>query len=191
MTLAALSKTICLAWLAYGRAPLPESECDERASLILRASARHRVDPVLVLAHDVHECDLRRVDAPIYERVRGKLVVVGYDRCPMGVRIREMGPRPSDEYLYDLAAKKLARWRRWCLAGHPGGKYRGPRSGHHYVAHYNPGNPDYEHQVLAHAAVLRGREVSPANAPHLTGRTWDIVRRMRRTFARALGGRRS
>lgn len=183
MTLAALSKVICLAWVAYGRAPLPETECDGRALLVRQAAERHRVDPVLMVAVDVQECDLRGVDAPIYEEVRGRKIVVGYDRCPMGVRIMGVGERPDAAALYDLAAKKLKRWERWCRAGHPGGKYRG-RGPHHHVAHYNPGNPVYEHQVLAFFSVLRGRPVSPVDAPHLTARSREIVRRLARTFAR-------
>lgn len=188
MTLAALSKMICLAWVAYGRAPLSEAECDGRARLVRQAAERHQVDPVLMLSVDVQECDLRDTDAPIYEVVRGRRTVVGYDRCPMGVRVMGTEKDLGASDLYDLAAQKIKRWERWCRAGHPGGKYRG-RGSHHHLAHYNPGNPVYAHQVLAFAAVLRGRPVSPADAQHLTGRSREIIRRLVRTLAR--GPRRS
>jgi hypothetical protein len=187
VTLAALSKIICLAWSVYGRPPLDSAECDARARDVLGPAVRHELDPVLLVAVDVQECDLRDdVAAPVYRQVGRRRVLAGHDRCPMGVRVMDARREYSRAELYEVAAAKLDRWRRWCAAGHPGNKYRGSGR-HHFVAHYNPGNPTYEHQVLTFYARLRGRPVPEERVFYLTPRSREIERRLRVKFSRSRG----
>jgi len=187
VTLAALSKIICLAWGIYGRTQLADAECDERAREVLAAAGRHRVDPVLMVAVDVQECDLRDdVGAPFYKTVRGRRVLAGRDHCPMGVRTWD-SRRYARAALYDEAARRLSRWKRWCAAGHPGGKYRGAGD-HHFVSHYNPGNPAYESQVMTFYRRLRRLPVRERDASRMTPRTREIERRLARRFSAPPGG---
>lgn len=181
MTAQALSLAICLASGAFGR-QWSQELCDERAGQVLASAARHDVDPLLMLALEVYECDMREdVDAKVYKVVRGKRKLAGYDACPMGVRIMDVGRRralgPAD--LYEVAASRLGRWRRWCRRGHPGGGNT-LHHPHHHVAHYNQGNPAYSFQVLAVMAAVGGRP--PRDVVLLTPRTLEIVRRLRLVF---------
>jgi hypothetical protein len=182
VTAQALSIMICLASGAFGR-QWPQERCDERASQILVSASRHDVDPVLMLALEAYECDMREdVDARVYRVVRGKKKLAGFDACPMGVRVMDVGRRrrlgPAD--LYEVAAAKLERWRDWCRSGHPGGGNT-LRFPHHHVAHYNQGNPEYSYQVLAVAAAIGGRPFRDQN--RLRARTLEIVRRLRLVFS--------
>ncbi len=176
MTTEALAHLLCLASGIFGRPAWSEAKCSERAEMIESAAVRHSVDPILMVALDVWECDLQDRDNPVYEVVRGKKRLVGYDACPMGVRILDVGERSRHgaASLYELAASKLARWSRW--------HSRSRHSGHHFVAHYNPGNPVYADQVLAIGAMLGGRTVK--RGPNLTARTLEILRRLGRVLSR-------
>jgi hypothetical protein len=185
--LAALSKIICLAWSIYGRLPLSEIECDTRAREIFEPASRHGLDPVLLVAVDVQECDLRDdVAAPVYKQIGRRRVLAGHDRCPMGVRVMDVRREYSRAELYEVAAAKLAKWRRWCAAGHPGKKYQGSDQ-HHFVAHYNPGNPAYEHQVLTFYARLARRPVPEERVLRLTPRSREIEKRLRARFSPVRG----
>lgn len=186
MTAPALAAVLCLASSIYGRPAWDEAKCAERAGMILAAAGRHRVDPLLMVAIDMQECDQRDEDAPIYKMVRGKNTLVGYDACPMGVRIMGVARRAAlgPAELYEIAAARLARWRRWCRAGHPGGRYPGHlHAGHHYSAHYNQGNPSYSHQVLARREVLAGKKVGLDDVD-LTPRTRETLRRLQLAIER-------
>jgi hypothetical protein len=113
-------------------------------------------------------------------------VLAGHDACPMGVRI--MGVKKRLDYdvpaLYELAATRMEGWQKWCGRGHPGGKYPGHLPArHHYVAHYNQGNPAYAPQVLALRRTFLGKEVLAGEA--LTPRTLEIIRRYRRIYNRS------
>jgi hypothetical protein len=104
----------------------------------------------------------------------------------MGVRVIGVERRarlgPAD--LYEMAAARLARWKRWCERGHPGKRYPGhlPR-GHHYSAHFNQGNPTYSYQVLAVRAALERRPIR--NVLLLTPRALEHVRRIALAWRRA------
>jgi hypothetical protein len=186
VTLAELAAVVCLASGIFGRPAWDAQQCEQRAALVLATAERHSVDPVVMVAVDVLECELRDdVDAPFYKVVRGRRRLAGYDACPMGVRVRGVARRRalSAADIYDEAASRLAWWRSWCQAGHPG-RGREPsrsylgRGRHSYVAHYNWGNPDYAAQVLAVAAALRGRQVRDVR--HLSERAVAFVRRIYR-----------
>lgn len=187
MTVEALAAVLCLASGIFGRPSWDADKCAERAGVIEAAAARHGVDPLLMVALDVHECELRDVDAPVYKKVRGSEELVGYDACPMGVRIMGVESRRSYDVpaLYELAAARLEHWRGWCGRGHPGGRHLGrlPRH-HHYVAHYNQGNPTYADQVLAIRDALGGRPRRAEKMQHLTPRTEEICARIRRAQER-------
>jgi hypothetical protein len=186
MTVEALAAVMCLASGVFGRPPLAETRCLERALMISSSAARHGVDPLLMVALDVHECELREdVDAPFRKRRRGK-IVEGRDACPMGVRVVGRDAEYDAAALYELAASRMAVWKKWCSRGHPGKHYRGQLpAGHHYVAHYNQGNPAYSAQVLAIRDVLADRATRAGRGAALTTRTTVIVRR----YARAADGR--
>ena len=128
-------------------------------------------DPVLMVAIDIVECDMREVDNLVRRGGR----IVGYDACPMGVRI--MGVKHRRQYktgdLYELAATRMERWKKWCARVH-GGRH------HPYVKHYNEGDPVYAAQVLAVAATLKAQRVR--HRDELTERTRDIVKRLARLF---------
>ncbi len=176
MTLSVLAKMICLASGVFGRPAWDASKCDEHAAYLMTSAARHEISPVLMVAVNVVECDMREVDNPIYAKVRGKDRLVGYDACPMGVRIK--GPENRRRYgsgdLYELAASRMERWKIWCARRHRG-------SGHHFISHYNEGNPTYAAQVLGVFASLRVRSVKK---DLLTERTLEIVRRLAKVFVR-------
>lgn len=186
-----LAAVLCLVSGIFGRPAWNEARCLERAVVVKDVAERHGIDPLLVVALDVYECELRDDrDAPVYKKVGGKKKLVGYDACPMGVRI--MGVERRSDYdvpaLYELAAARLARWRDWCRKGHPGGKYPGhlPEH-HHYVAHYNQGNLIYADQVLAVRAALAGKIARSGESRDLSPRTREIVRRCLRALGKRSG----
>jgi hypothetical protein len=187
VTAEALSAVLCLASGIFGRPAWDLAKCAERAAVVLAAAARHGVDPLLMVALDVHECELREKDVPVYKVIGEREVLAGYDACPMGVRVMGVDRRAlyDDVALYELAASRLEHWKRWCGRGHPGGRYRAHLPArHHYVAHYNQGNPTYSNQVLAVLDALRGRFVQAEARPDLTSRTADIVRRYQKIYRR-------
>lgn len=173
MTLAMLAKMLCLASGIFGRPAWDDAQCSLHAGYIMAAADRHGVDPVLMVAGEIVECDMQGRDNPIYRE--GKLV--GYDACPMGVRLigverrREYGPAE----LYELAAARMERWKRWCERSHS-------RLHHHYMKHYNEGDPVYAAQVLGVAATLNLKGVRHRDL--LKARTLEIVRRLARLFVR-------
>ena len=176
MTTFALAKILCLASSIFGRPAWEETQCTERAEMILAAAGQHKVDPVLMVAIDLIECDLREVDNPYYKVVRGRKRLAGYDACPMGVRIPGRHNRakyaPSD--LYELSAARMERWLAWCSRSHVG-------QGHHYISHYNQGNPVYAAQVLGVLEALRGHT---AKSNELTDRTRELIRRLAKAFTK-------
>jgi len=173
VTLAVLAKMLCLASGIFGRPAWDDARCSEHAGYVMEAADRHGVDPVLMVAVNIFECDMGDKDNPI--RRDGKLV--GYDACPMGVRIIGVEHRqkygPAD--LYELAAVRMERWKRWCERSHRGRH-------HHYIKHYNEGNPAYAPQILAVMAILKLR--GARHGELLKDRTIEIVRRLARLFVR-------
>lgn len=180
MTATAFAQLMCLVSGIFGRPAWPAEKCEKEAALLLAAANRHDVDPVLMLAIDVQECDmkdgeyrdrhgrLRRADNPVYAKVRGRKKLVAYDSCPMGLRLPVKDRlRLDNAALYERAARKLAALRAMF-----------PRQKPHHVARWNPGNPEYAYQVLAFATVLRGKRMSARVASHLADRTVEIVRRL-------------
>jgi hypothetical protein len=214
VTAAALAKMLCLASGAFGRPAWDQARCDERAEVILAAAARHSVDPVVMTAIDVIECDLDDRDAPVYEVRRGRRRLVGWDACPMGMRIR--GPERRGQLgaadLVELAASDLGRSYALCRAEHrsrsraePAGsagsagsatrasrERLGPGSPSRSecewraVARRNLRSRDYAAQVLAVAGALRGKRLEGGSlrSRPLTERTAEIVRRLLRIFRR-------
>lgn len=174
MTLELLTRMICLASGIFGRPAWDAGKCAEHADYILEASKRYEVDPVLIVAENIVECDMQEKDNPIYKEVRGRTRLVGYDACPMGVRI--IGVERREQFaardLYEAAARKLARWKAWCARKHRG-------QGHHFVSHYNEGNPVYADQVLAVRATLLTK---PTAKFALVPRIAEIVRRLSKVF---------
>ncbi len=170
MTLAVLARMMCLASGIFGRPAWNDVKCEEHAGYVMDAANRHGIDPVLMVAIDIVECDMRDKDGPVYKAGR----LVGYDACPMGVRI--IGVERRQEYeaadLYELAASRMERWMRWCRRSHEGK--------HHFVKHYNEGEPVYSAQVLAVVATLKLRNVRHRDL--LKSRTVEIVKRLAKIF---------
>jgi len=183
MTVEALSLTLCLASGIFGRPAWTPEHCQERAAQITEIAARDNLDPMLFVALNIQECDMREnVEAKFYAPARGskKPVQMGIDACPMGIRIwwpnGKKPVKPLDALaLYELAGKKMARWKRWCEKNHKG-KAFGPH--HHFVSHWNEGNLNYATQVLTFRSVLMGRPLKSED--ELTPRSKEIVRRLRR-----------
>lgn len=163
MTVHELARVMCLVSGIFGRPAWDQAKCEERARHVDEAASRYSVDRLLVVAVDVYECDMRDRDAPIYEETRRGRKLVGYDACPMGVRVRDLAERRrlSPRDLYDRGAALLSRRRRGGLG----------------LAGYNPGNPAYVYQVLAIRAAIVGTR--PRWLDALTPRTAEIVRRIR------------
>jgi len=174
MTVELLARMICLASGIFGRPAWETDKCAEHATYIMEASDRYGVDPVLMAAENIVECDMREKDNPVYKMVRGRKRLVGYDACPMGVRIIGVERRLqfTNRDLYEEAARKLAHWKAWCSR-----KHRGHR--HHFVSHYNEGNPTYADQVLAVRAILLGKSTETYQK---TPRIAEIVRLLSRVF---------
>jgi len=173
MTLDALALLLCIVKPAFAHPQAWTMEqCQEQAVAIYAVAEAHGLDPVLLVAVNVQECDLRtHVHRPIWMGVGKHRKQVGVDACPMGIRLYGHpfdDARWTDAALYERAATKMVRWQRWCAAKH---------SGHHWLSHYNEGNHVYAAQVLAFVAALRGHEPSGES---LTARTLEIVRRLLR-----------
>jgi hypothetical protein len=187
MTIEALSMTLCLASGIFGRPAWSPEKCLERATQISHIAEEHQLDPMMFVAINIQECDMREnVDAKFYspaqdqykglrsKSLRLKPMQLGIDACPMGMRIWwPNGKKPEKSLdvlaLYELAGKKMARWKRWCEKHH---------KGHHFVAHWNEGNTVYATQVLAFRSVLLGRPIKAEDS--LTPRSKEIVRRLQR-----------
>jgi hypothetical protein len=153
---------------------LTDEACLQTAEGILQAAEAEDIDPKLILAVQMHECDLREgVGAPIWLGTGRAKKQIGVDACPMGVRIIGVFDREkwSPSALYRKAAQKMATWQRWCARNH---------TGHHFISHYNPGNPVYSAQVLGFLAVLSGKP--PKNEELLTARSKEIISRLLRVF---------
>ena len=148
--------------------------------MVLAAAERHHVDALLLVAVDAYECDLGDRDAPVYKVVRGRKRLVGYDACPMGMRVLDVGRRrrlgPAE--LYEMAALDLERSTRVFRAL----GYSPRRALARAVARRNSGNPAYGTQVFAIVAALGGRRVE---AEGLSLRTREIVRRLVQIFKRS------
>ena len=178
MTIEALTMTICLASSIFGRGQMAQTECKAMAENMTMAAKIADVSPALILAVNIQECDLReRVDAPIWKGEGKKRKMVGVDACPMGVRILGItdSTKLAVERMYTLAGEKMAIMKRWCEKKHKG-------SHHHFISHYNQGNPTYATQVLGFMAVVQGKPVSGENS--LTKRSQEIIRRLLRAFQR-------
>ena len=180
MTLAMFTRMVCLSSGVFGRPAWDDARCAEQASYMTEAAERHGIDPVLMLSLNVVECDMHTRDNPIYQEVKGRKKLVGFDACPMGVRIIgvEKLERYDDRKLYELAATRLERWKRWCAKQH---RDRRGRPLHSFLKHYNEGNTLYADQVLAVAAVIRRR---PTARYQVSERIAEIVRRLSRVFVR-------
>lgn len=177
MTVDALQALLCAAKLVFSHgASWTETECRERAREIVEAAAQHDQDALLMAAVFIQECDLRDdVARPVFlpadlHRPRRKRRIIGYDYCPMGVRI--MGTLDRHRWtraaLFTEAARRMARWERWCKRRH---------SHTHFIQHYNEGNAAYTESVLAIRRALRSK--APL-ATTLEPRTAEIVRRLLR-----------
>jgi len=148
MTVEALSLTICLVSGIFGRPAWEKSKCDERAAQISGIARRHGLDPLLMVAVNVQECDMRETEAfaPVVVGEGKHKKVVGIDACPMGVRLMGAEARMSREpvALYEIAADRMERWKRWCERGHQRNRHDPAyASEHHFIAHYNQGDPTY------------------------------------------------
>jgi len=169
MTVFALSKILYLASSVVGRPAWNATTCDDRAEMIVAAAERHHLDPLLLVAVDVVECDLGSRDAKFKENGR----VAGIDACPMGVRLR--GKIDREDYppvvLYEIGAKRLDEARKRC---------RGRRCRGNFVSMYNWGNRDYAAEVLAVASALHRKKVSTSGLPK---RIAEIVRRLKTAMA--------
>jgi len=188
MTVEALSLILCLASGIFGRPAWTPEKCQERAEQISKIAEQNDLDPMWFVAINIQECDMRenvnaRFFAPVSIASKGKRkkpMQLGIDACPMGIRIWwPNGKRPEKPLdalaLYDLAGRKMARLKRWCDK-HLKGKGFGPH--HHFVSHWNEGNPTYAAQVLAFKLTLMGKP--PKSDEELTSRSKEIVRRLQR-----------
>jgi hypothetical protein len=161
----------------FGRPAWTPEKCQERASQIHKIAQENDVDPMWFVAINIQECDMREdVDAKVFAPAIAKRPPkqIGADLCPMGIRfLWPNGKRPDKSLdalaIYELAGKKMARWKRWCDKKH---------KNHSFVVHWNEGNPIYAAQVLAFRTVLMGQSLNSDD--NLTGRTKEIVRRLRR-----------
>jgi hypothetical protein len=183
MTIEALSLTICLASGIFGRPAWSPEKCTERAEQILSIATSHKIDPLLMVAVQIQECDMREnVDAPIYKGEGKKRKIVGRDACPMGVRLMgAIKPLPPED-LYEMAAKRMERWKDWCGKGHPGTKFVNKGDKHHFIFHYNQGNPIYAAQVLSFLSAITRRPAKKEYEEAQTARTKEIVKRLARAF---------
>jgi hypothetical protein len=187
MTVEALTMTICLASGIFGRPAWTHEKCQERAIQIIKIAEQDDLDPMLFVAINMQECDMRenvhaKFFAPTPVKGKKKPRQLGIDACPMGIRLwwsngKHPEKLPDSLALYETAGKKMVRWKRWCEKNHKG-KAFGPR--HHFVSHWNEGNPTYATQVLAFRAVLLGRPVKAED--ELTSRSKEIVRRLQRAL---------
>ena len=177
MTIEALSLTLCMASGIFGRPAWTPEKCYERATQISHIAEEHSLDPLMFVAINIQECDMREnVEAKFFAKSTGqrKPKQLGVDACPMGMRIwwpngKKPEKSPDVLALYELAGRKMERWKRWCEKHH---------KGHHFVAHWNEGNGTYATQVLAFRSVLMGRPLKSEG--ELTPRSKEIVRRLQR-----------
>ena len=188
MTAEALSLVICLASGVFGRPAWTPEKCAERAGQLMEIGRRHGIDPLLMVAVNIQECDMREDVNALVTAGEGKhKKVIGIDACPMGVRIigSDWKKHRAPEELYELAARRMEHWKSWCERGHHGRKPAGlSLEKHHFIAHYNQGNPVYASQVLGFLATITHRKVREKDSSAYTERTREIVRRLTRAFSR-------
>jgi len=159
----------------FGRPAWTPELCLERAVQIQKISLEKDLDPLLFVAVNIQECDMREtVEAAVYTPATAKQPrkQIGVDACPMGVRfLWPNGKKPERSMdpgvIYEIAGQKMQRWKLWCNKNH---------KKHHFIAHWNEGNPTYAAQVLAFRTVLLGRPLKSEEG--LTKRTLEIVRRL-------------
>lgn len=174
MSVEALSILLCAAKLAFAHGDVwTQAQCRERAEQVLTAAQAHDVSPLAMISIDAQECDWRDgITRPIYapadiNKPRAKRRIIGHDLCPMGLRIYEPiidRAKWTNAVIFDRAATKMARLKRWCDHAH---------DGHFYLGHWNPGNPTYAESILGILFALQGK-ASPTTDP----RTKEIVMRL-------------
>jgi hypothetical protein len=171
LTPVALAQLLCAASGIFGRPAWDVAKCAERADWIVAAAERHDVDPVLLVSIDVVECDLRDRDAPVYREVEGRRRLVGFDACPMGMRILGVERRRlyDPRSLYELAARRLAADRARCRIS---GRRDCLREA---IARRNLGNPQYAAGVYYVWGALAGKRVRGTVSIRLA----EIGRRLR------------
>jgi hypothetical protein len=177
MSLEGLSMVLCLASGIFGRPAWSTEMCEARASQILKISQENDLDPLLLVAVNIHECDMREnVRVRFYSSASGgvKKKTMGVDSCPMGIRSWwQNGKSPKTNLtpveLYELAGKKMARVKKLCQA---------KRHKHHYISHWNYGNRTYSVQILGIRAALEGK--STILQTQLTPRSKEIIKRLLR-----------
>lgn len=185
MTVEALAVILCLAKPTFSHGQTwNEAECLDQAKEIQAAAEVHGIDTKLIVAVNIHECDLRSgIVRPIWQEFgtgrRKKRVQIGADLCPMGLRV--FGPvdrvKWTDAAIYMEAARKMDRWKKWCDHDHGGA--------HHFISHYNQGNSVYQFQILAIRRALAGKPLLKGEEGLLTERTLEIVKRLTRVFKKA------
>ena len=181
MTIEALALLICSANVTFSHGQkLSDAECKRQAEEIQVAATTHNIDERLMVAENVWECDLRvGIARPIWKAVGKKRVQIGVDYCPMGLRI--YGPmnraKWTEAAIYMEAARRMAKWKSWCDRKHKGA--------HHFIAHYNEGNPVYQFQILAIRRALAGKELRRGEEQFLTDRALEIVRRLTKALRKA------
>ena len=176
MTAAVLAQLICMTSGAFGPA-WSASRCAEHAGWILSSAERHHVDPVLMVAVNAYECDMHDRDAPIYRQLGNRRTLVGFDRCPMGMRVLGLAQsaRLGPAELYEMAGVDLERSFSYYREKHLTIRDAIRKA----VARRNSRSRNYADQVLAVAAALGGRRPSVEG---LTERTKEIVRRLCKIF---------
>ena len=183
MTVDALALLLCSMKVMFSHPQTWNIEqCREKAVQIKAAAEKYGIEEKFIVADFAQECDLvDNVARPIYKTVilrnKPKRVIIGYDYCPMGIRVYDPElnrVKWTDSRLFETSAQKMDHWRRWCARNH---------TGHHWISHYNEGNPHYAESVLAIRGSLDGKEPKVK----LVERTAEIVKRMNCMYRRLHG----
>ncbi len=170
-----LASTLCAIKLVVGQGQWNIDQCQERAQEFMYSARKFNVDPMLLIAISVYECDLYDLRDVIYHNSQG---IVARDVCPMGLRVKAnlenaRGGLTRQEVI-NRASLLLVNYKRYHQK-HCKGK------NHTYLQHYNTGfmkfDNDYDNNVLEIYTALRSGK---SNLKIINPRTREIANNIRK-----------
>ena len=162
-------------------------DCEERAQEYIEAAKTYDLDPLELLAIDIHECNLRTDISLKYFKYKknknGRVVkqMTSIDLCPMGLRITKLNKNKyilKRKAIVDRSAKLLAQYK-----SYHNKQSSNKKKSHHYFGHYNWGykiynngkHARYDDKVLNIYKQLKGEKPEPKDT-----RIISLINRIKR-----------
>lgn len=146
------------------------TDCVERAGEYYIIGIKYDFDPVLLIAIDIYECDLR--DDVYAEFLDKNNKILAIDLCPMGLRVPGKFRKKLDRLgIIDQATQILDYFRT---------NTKKCQEAHAYLNHYNSGwkhvKNNYGWQVTAIYHTLLRKELTKYELNKLNSRTKQIIK---------------